>query len=181
MFVGKRRLRVIVNVVWEVPVVGTDHISSSASDTEKMIYGSDVHVLHGEKPSMRAVVPHRMVPFFLPIQPKFCSLGKHYMGPCRSKDFINWFHLPIAMVPDNWFDSDGVWTSSGPILPDGQIIMLYTGGGVDGTQLKNLAYPANLSNPLLLEWDKYPGNPVTVPPPGIKEYIDPSTAWLGPD
>lgn len=50
-------------------------------------------------------------------------------------------------------------------------------------QVQNLAYPANLLDPLLLDWVKYPGNPVIAPPAGIEpeEFRDPSTAWMGPD
>ncbi|KAK1360995.1 Beta-fructofuranosidase [Heracleum sosnowskyi] len=119
--------------------------------------------------------------FFYQYGPNSALWGNITWGHAVSKDLINWFHLPIAMVPDSWFDRDGVWTGSATILPDGQVIMLYTGGAADGTQLQNLAYPVNLSDPLLLEWVKYSGNPVMVPPPGIKEFRDPSTAWLGPD
>ncbi|KAE9451615.1 hypothetical protein C3L33_16481, partial [Rhododendron williamsianum] len=49
--------------------------------------------------------------------------------------------------------------------------------------VQNLAYPANLSDPLLLDWVKYSGNPVLVPPPGIhpKDFRDPTTAWVNRD
>ncbi|CAK9161084.1 unnamed protein product [Ilex paraguariensis] len=98
-------------------------------------------------------------------------------------DLIHWLYLPFAMVPDSWFDLNGVWTGSATILPDGQIIMLYTGDTSDEVQVQNLAYPANVSDPLLLDWVKYPGNPVILPPPGIApdDFRDPTTAWLGPD
>ncbi|KAK1360996.1 Beta-fructofuranosidase [Heracleum sosnowskyi] len=39
--------------------------SSSASDTEKLIYGSDVPVLHGEKLSMRLLVDHSIAESFV--------------------------------------------------------------------------------------------------------------------
>jgi beta-fructofuranosidase len=47
-------------------------------------------------------------------------------------------------------------------------------------QVQNLAYPADLNDPLLVDWIKYPSNPVLVPPPGIlpKDFRDPTTAWL---
>lgn len=50
-------------------------------------------------------------------------------------------------------------------------------------QVQNLAYPANLSDPLLLDWVKYADNPVLVPPPGIlpKDFRDPTTAWITRD
>ncbi|KAL1816339.1 hypothetical protein DCAR_0520725 [Daucus carota subsp. sativus] len=121
--------------------------------------------------------------FFYQYNPNSAVWGNITWGHAVSKDLINWFHLPIAMVPDNWYDIAGVWTGSATILPDGQIIMLYTGKTANLTEVQNLAYPANLSDPLLLEWVKHPGNPVMVPPPGIgfKDFRDPTTAWLGPD
>lgn len=86
------------------------------------------------------------------------------------------------MVPDQWYDINGVWTGSATFLPDGQIMMLYTGDTNDYVQVQNLAYPANLSDPLLIDWVKYQDNPVMVPPPGIgvKDFRDPTTAWTGP-
>lgn len=87
------------------------------------------------------------------------------------------------MVPDQWYDINGVWTGSATILPDGRIIMLYTGDTYNVVQVQCLAYPANLSDPLLLDWVKDSNNPVLVPPPGIgpKDFRDPTTAWLSPD
>ncbi|CAA2990032.1 acid beta-fructofuranosidase-like [Olea europaea subsp. europaea] len=87
------------------------------------------------------------------------------------------------MVPDHWYDINGVWTGSATILPDGQIVMLYTGDTYDVVQVQCLAYPANLSDPLLLDWVKYSGNPILVPLPGIgaKDFRDPTIAWLSPD
>ncbi|XP_059629444.1 beta-fructofuranosidase, soluble isoenzyme I-like [Cornus florida] len=109
--------------------------------------------------------------------------GNITWGHAVSTDMIHWHHLPFAMVPDSWFDCNGVFTGSATILPDGQIIMLYTGDTIDHVQVQNLAYPANLSDPLLRNWVKYAGNPVIIPPRGIapKDFRDPTTAWLGPD
>ncbi|XP_057798357.1 beta-fructofuranosidase, soluble isoenzyme I-like isoform X3 [Salvia miltiorrhiza] len=87
------------------------------------------------------------------------------------------------MVPDQWYDINGVWTGSATILPDGRIVMLYTGDTHNEVQVQCLAYPANLSDPLLLDWVKDSNNPVLFPPPGIgtKDFRDPTTAWLSPD
>ncbi|XVF51681.1 hypothetical protein PTKIN_Ptkin04bG0204100 [Pterospermum kingtungense] len=84
------------------------------------------------------------------------------------------------MVADQWYDKNGVWTGSATILPDGKIVMLYTGSTTEAVQVQNLVYPADPSDPLLINWVKYPGNPVLVPPPDIdkKDFRDPTTAWL---
>lgn len=100
-------------------------------------------------------------------------------GHAISRDLIHWLHLPLAMIADQWYDLNGVWTGSATILPDGQLVMLYTGSTNESMQVQNLAYPADPSDPLLISWVKYPRNPVLFPPPGVaaKDFRDPTTAW----
>ncbi|XP_058721940.1 beta-fructofuranosidase, soluble isoenzyme I-like isoform X2 [Vicia villosa] len=120
---------------------------------------------------------------FYQYNPDSAIWGNITWGHAVSKDMIHWFYLPIAMKPDKWFDINGVWTGSATLLPNGEIIILYTGDTNNYVQVQNLAYPANLSDPLLLDWVKYADNPVIEPPPGIrlKNFRDPTTAWIGPD
>lgn len=120
---------------------------------------------------------------FYQYNPDSAVWGNITWGHAISTDLIHWKYLPISMVPDHWYDINGVWTGSATILPDGNIMMLYTGDTDDYVQVQNLAHPANLSDPLLLDWVKYPGNPVMTPPEGIgkKDFRDPSTAWVGSD
>ncbi|KAL2595218.1 hypothetical protein AAZV13_11G028100 [Glycine max] len=118
--------------------------------------------------------------FFYQYNPKGAVWGDIVWGHAVSRDMIHWLHLPLAMMADQWYDKNGVWTGSATILPDGQIIMLYTGSTNESVQVQNLAYPADPSDPLLVDWIKYPANPVLFPPPGIdaKDFRDPTTAWL---
>ncbi|GAB4825935.1 Beta-fructofuranosidase, soluble isoenzyme I [Ancistrocladus abbreviatus] len=120
---------------------------------------------------------------FYQYNPDSAIWGNITWGHAVSSDLIHWLHLPLAMVPNSWFDWNGVWTGSATLLPDGKIVMLYTGNTNNYVQVQNLAYPANLSDPLLLHWEKYQNNPVMTPPKGIapKDFRDPTTAWLGPD
>ncbi|XP_019446688.1 PREDICTED: acid beta-fructofuranosidase-like isoform X1 [Lupinus angustifolius] len=118
--------------------------------------------------------------FFYQYNPNAAVWGDIVWGHSVSRDLIHWLHLPLAMVNDQWYDINGVWTGSATILPNGQIIMLYTGSTNESVQVQNLAYPADPSDPLLVDWIKYPNNPVLFPPPGIgyKDFRDPTTAWL---
>ncbi|KAA8521883.1 hypothetical protein F0562_012803 [Nyssa sinensis] len=118
--------------------------------------------------------------FFYQYNPEGAVWGNIVWGHAVSKDLIQWRHLPIAMSADQWYDINGVWTGSATVLPDGQVIMLYTGSTNETVQVQNLAYPADPSDPLLVDWVKYSGNPVLVPPPGIAihDFRDPTTAWL---
>lgn len=120
---------------------------------------------------------------FYQYDPDSAVWGNITWGHAVSTDLIHWFYLPLAMVPDQWYDINGVWTGSATLLPDGQIRMLYTGDTYNSVQVQNLAYPANISDPLLLHWVKYPGNPVITPPSWLPttEFRDPTTAWMGPD
>ncbi|KAL6629692.1 hypothetical protein ACP70R_029457 [Stipagrostis hirtigluma subsp. patula] len=103
-------------------------------------------------------------------------------GHAVSRDLIHWRHLPLAMVPDQWYDVNGVWTGSATTLPDGRIAMLYTGSTNESVQVQCLAVPSDPSDPLLTNWTKYDGNPVLYPPPAIgpKDFRDPTTAWFDP-
>lgn len=120
---------------------------------------------------------------FYQYNPDSAIWGNITWGHAISTDLINWQYLPVSLLPDQWYDINGVWTGSATILPDGNIMMVYTGDTDQYVQVQNLAYPANLSDPLLLDWVKYPGNPVMTPPEGIgsKDFRDPTTAWVGPD
>ncbi|KAJ0453194.1 putative sucrose:sucrose fructosyltransferase [Helianthus annuus] len=120
---------------------------------------------------------------FYQYNPHSAIWGNITWGHAVSKDLINWFHLPLAMVPDHWYDLKGVMTGSATVLPDGRIMMYYTGNAQDLSQLQCVAYPANSSDPLLVEWVKYEHNPILAPPLGVglKDFRDPSTLWIGPD
>nr|XP_043634575.1 beta-fructofuranosidase, soluble isoenzyme I-like [Erigeron canadensis] len=109
--------------------------------------------------------------------------GNMSWGHAVSKDMINWFELPVALVPTKWYDIEGVLSGSTTVLPNGQIFALYTGNAEDFSQLQCKAVPVNTSDPLLVEWVKHEDNPILYTPPGIglKDYRDPSTVWTGPD
>nr|APM87558.1 1-FFT [Taraxacum brevicorniculatum] len=109
--------------------------------------------------------------------------GNMSWGHAVSKDMIHWFELPVAMVPTEWYDIEGVLSGSTTALPNGQIFALYTGNAKDFSQLQCKAVPLNASDPLLVDWVKYEDNPILYIPPGIgpKDYRDPSTVWTGPD
>lgn len=121
--------------------------------------------------------------FFYQYNPYGAVWGNIVWGHAVSKDLVNWVHLPLAMVADKWYDINGVWTGSATILPTGELVMLYTGSTNMSVQVQNLAVPSDPSDPLLLRWDKFPDNPVLVPPPGcdVRDFRDPTTAWLTPD
>ena len=76
--------------------------------------------------------------FFYQYNPNGAVWGDIVWGHAVSRDMIHWFHLPLAMVADQWYDKNGVWTGSATILPDGQVIMLYTGSTNESMQVPNV-------------------------------------------
>ena len=44
-----------------------------------------------------------------------------------SSDMVHWMRLPPALVPDQRYDYDGVFSGSASFQADGTPILLYTG------------------------------------------------------
>lgn len=101
-------------------------------------------------------------------------------GHAVSHDLLNWFHLPVAIQPDRWYDIFGDWTGSIIALSDDRVVMLYTGGTIKMAQNINLAEAVDPSDSLLVKWIKRDDvNPVLQPPPGIglTDFRDPNPIW----
>ncbi|KAL8239062.1 hypothetical protein R6Q59_015629 [Mikania micrantha] len=109
--------------------------------------------------------------------------GNISWGHSISYDLVNWFLLEPALSPKEPYDINGCLSGSTTILPGPKPIILYTGQDANKTQLQNLAYPQNLSDPLLKDWIKWSGNPILTPINDIipNQFRDPSTAWIGQD
>uniref|UniRef100_A0A803QUK5 beta-fructofuranosidase n=1 Tax=Cannabis sativa TaxID=3483 RepID=A0A803QUK5_CANSA len=118
---------------------------------------------------------------FYQYNPESAVWGNITWGHAVSRDLIHWLYLPFAMVPDHWYDVNGVWTGSATFLPDGQIVMLYTGSTNESVQVQNLAYPADLSDPLLLKWVKSDKIPYWYPHPESESKISVTRPPRGSD
>nr|AAF06992.1 cell wall invertase 2 [Zea mays] len=123
--------------------------------------------------------------FFYQYNPKGAVWGNIVWAHSVSRDLINWVALEPALRPSIPGDRYGCWSGSATVLPDGGgPVIMYT--GVDhpdiNYQVQNVAYPKNVSDPLLREWVKPSHNPVIVPEGGINatQFRDPTTAWRGP-
>ncbi|CAI0387368.1 unnamed protein product [Linum tenue] len=100
-----------------------------------------------------------------------------------SHDMIHWVDLDLALSPNEQFDMKSCWSGSITILPGNVPVILYTGIDSNGVQVQNLAFPKNLSDPFLEQWEKSPRNPIMTPPQGVAgdSFRDPTTAWRDPD
>ncbi|KQK20062.1 hypothetical protein BRADI_1g52210v3 [Brachypodium distachyon] len=117
---------------------------------------------------------------FYQYNPEGAVWGNIAWGHAVSRDLVHWRHLPLALVPDRWYDVNGVWTGSATVLPDGSLVMLYTGSTNASVQVQCLALPADPDDSLLRNWTKHDANPVLLPPPriGHRDFRDPTTAWF---
>ncbi|WP_194544727.1 glycoside hydrolase family 32 protein [Paenibacillus sp. JZ16] len=52
--------------------------------------------------------------------------GNMYWGHMKSRDLVNWQHMPIALAPDQNYDKDGCFSGSA-VEKDGKLYLLYTG------------------------------------------------------
>lgn len=53
--------------------------------------------------------------------------GPMHWGHAASADLLHWDYLPCALAPDTAADSAGCFSGSAAPLPDGQLLLLYTG------------------------------------------------------
>ena len=50
-----------------------------------------------------------------------------HWGHAVSRDLLHWEYLPCALAPDRYYDQDGVFSGSAMELPDGKLLLMYTG------------------------------------------------------
>jgi len=100
------------------------------------------------------------------------------IGHTISKDLVYWAHLPVSVWNDQDYDNVAIYTGSATII-NNIPTLIYPGlcnsktwtNCQTGT-LFAIAVPANLSDPLLINWSKPVYNPIVE-----NVQRDPSTAW----
>lgn len=53
--------------------------------------------------------------------------GPMHWGHLKTRDFIKWERLPVAIAPDESYDASGCFSGSAMELPDGRQLLMYTG------------------------------------------------------
>ncbi len=99
---------------------------------------------------------------FYQYNPYSTQWGTMHWGHCRTKDFITWERLPVALAPDMDYDRSGCFSGSAVELPDGRQLIMYTGvrrvrradGVLEEHQTQCLAAGDGI------DYEKYEGNPV---------------------
>lgn len=111
-----------------------------------------------------------------PYQPVW---GNMSWGHVTSSDLVYWEHQPVALVPDQSYDSYGVFSGS-ITLVKGVPVASYTCVDSSEKQRQCLAFPTNSSDKFLRSWTKSKFNPVIAQPPkgaGYQSFRDPTEAW----
>ncbi|MFC4972217.1 glycoside hydrolase family 32 protein [Paenibacillus sp. GCM10023248] len=94
------------------------------------------------------------------------SWGPMHWGHAKSKDLVNWEHLPVALAPSETYDAGetggyGCWSGSA-VDDDGVLTLIYT-GHVDGRTPTEVQCLATSGDGVIFR--KEAGNPVVAGPP----------------
>lgn len=92
---------------------------------------------------------------FYQLNPYGSEWGNMHWGHARSRDLVNWEHLPVALAPSKDKGENHVFSGGAILGPDGRPRVFYTSIG-DRQPEQWLAEPVDDS---LIEWKKFPGNP----------------------
>lgn len=98
--------------------------------------------------------------------------GSMHWGHARTRDFINWEHLPIALAPSEPYDADGCFSGSAAAA-DGMLQLFFTGHRVVAGKVIQVQCRAFSRDGIHFEKD--PDNPLikTFPPDGSEDFRDP--------
>ncbi|MBR2766331.1 MAG: glycoside hydrolase family 32 protein [Blautia sp.] len=96
---------------------------------------------------------------YYPYEPKW---GPMHWGHAVSSDLLHWEYAPAALAPDMPYDQDGCFSGNAAELPDGRLMLMYTGvrkePQADGTMRDHQTQCLAIGDGI--NFDKYEGNPV---------------------
>ena len=104
--------------------------------------------------------------------------GPMHWGHVKSRDFLHWERLPVALAPDMPYDADGCFSGSAVELPDGRQMLMYTGVRGSGEGDTEVFQTQCLALGDGRDYVKYARNPVldgsAVPEGGsVRDFRDP--------
>ena len=99
---------------------------------------------------------------FFQYHPYSTLWGPMHWGHVKTKDFIRWERLPVALAPDTGADPHGCFSGSAIELPDGRQLLMYTGVNrvrqEDGALLEYQSQCVAIGDGT--DYEKIPENPV---------------------
>ena len=95
-----------------------------------------------------------------------------HWGHARTKDFLDFEELPVALFPDKPYDKDGCWSGTAIVKDD--TLFLFYASIHDGVQSVSVAYSTDGIN-----FEKYENNPVIggIPADGCPDFRDPAVCY----
>ena len=88
--------------------------------------------------------------------------GPMHWGHVKTRDFIHWERLPVALAPDQEYDKDGCFSGGAIELPDGRQLLMYTGvrqvRQENGRVFEYQTQCAAIGDGI--DFEKYEGNPI---------------------
>lgn len=98
-----------------------------------------------------------------------------HWGHTRTKDFLEWEELPVALYPDKEYDNNGCYSGTA-IVKDGILYLFYASiHGKEKIQTVSVAYSSDG-----IHFEKYEKNPVinSYPADGGPDFRDPAVAYI---
>jgi len=93
---------------------------------------------------------------FYQLNPFGTNIGNQHWGHARSRDLVNWEHLPIAVWPSSALGERAIFSGGAIVANDGRPRLIYTSiGHAEPEQCMALPQDADL-----IAWKKFAGNPV---------------------
>jgi len=98
-----------------------------------------------------------------------------HWGHARTKDFLHWEELPVALFPDHDYDRNGCWSGSAVVKDDTLYLFYASIDGETKTQMVSVAYSTDG-----LHFEKYAKNPVIghYPADGGPDFRDPAVCCI---
>lgn len=87
--------------------------------------------------------------------------GHMHWGHARSRDLVNWEHMPIALWPSLELGEEHVFSGCATVTADGTPLLIYTAVGLeeDGARPDNQQWGA-VGDDAWITWQKHPENPL---------------------
>ena len=105
-------------------------------------------------------------------------------GHARTKDFLHWEELPVALWADMPYDADGCWSGTAAVK-DGVLYLFYASvrkeGGGEGVWMGQSVSMASSTDGI--HFEKHPLNPLipSYPADGCRDFRDPAVLVEGED
>lgn len=103
-----------------------------------------------------------------------------HWGHARTKDFLNWEELPVALFPDKEYDRDGCWSGTA-IVKDDVLYLFYASVRTADDDPKKIVQTVSVASSVDgIHFEKYAGNPVIerYPPQGGPDFRDPAVCRI---